>query len=39
MKAAERPWQMRPSIRNVPPMAPDGARPTRSEPMMEKTKP
>ena len=39
MNAADRPWKIRPSIRKVPPIAPDGASPTSNEPTIEKTKP
>ena len=39
MQAAESPWQMRPSIREGDASAPDGARPTRSEPTMLRMKP
>lgn len=39
MKAPERPWQMRPTIRKLLPSEPVGARPISSEPTMEKMKP
>lgn len=39
MNAPDRPWQIRPSISKVPPIAPDGASPTSSEPTIENPKP
>jgi len=39
MNAPEKPWQMRPSIRKVDPIAPVGASAISSEPAIEKTKP
>src|SRR5437868_3812770 len=39
MQAPESPWQMRPTSKEVDANAPDGARPTRREPTMLRTKP